>query len=70
MQNLISALMDVLSTSEDEKKARDAYQGYEAGYHGYELAKAKDAAIDNFEKALGKVIDDRVSAAIAKHKGE
>jgi hypothetical protein len=63
MSELISALRDLLRATDEEATARAAYQGYDWGYHGFQLGEAKRAAEEDFERELTAFIDKRIDRA-------
>lgn len=66
MEKLLGALRDVLAAEKAEKTARDAYEGYEWGYHGTYLYERSQMAREAFEIALNETIDARVRAVLAQ----
>ncbi len=64
MEDLISTLREVLRAEAEEAEAKERYDGYDWGYHGFRYAEASRWAGEDFGKALDAVIDARVRAIL------
>jgi hypothetical protein len=69
MDNLILTLREVFEAEADEAEARERYEGYDWGYHGFQYAEASRKAVEAFGKALDAVIDARVRAILESKAG-
>ena len=65
-EKLVYALRQVLRAEQEEQDARERYDGYDWGYHGFQWAEASRKAGEEFAAALNEAIDARVRAALAK----
>ena len=65
-EKLIQALRDALRAETEEAEARERYDGYEWGYHGFQWAEASRKAGESFQTALDEAIDARVLALLAE----
>ena len=65
-EKLILALRNVLRAETEEAEARERYEGYDWGYHGFQWAEASRKAGEEFAEALSEVIDARVRAVLAE----
>ena len=65
VEDLVDALTDYIESAAEEKAAREKYDGYEWGYHGYSLIAAKRKAADAFGERLNAYVDARIAAATA-----
>lgn len=62
-EELVRALTDYIEAAATEKAAREKYDGYEWGYHGYSLISAKSLAAEHFVSELSALIDARIAAS-------
>jgi hypothetical protein len=67
-EKLIQALRDVLRAETEEAEARERYDGYDWGYHGFQWAEASRKAGEAFQAALDEAIDARVRAALERYE--
>lgn len=68
-RELIEALQYAVETKIEHDKARDAYDGYEWGYHGYSDIKKMDDAADEFGAALNEFIEQKVKEVMNGNMG-
>ncbi len=66
-KNVTEALRDLLQEEVDEKDAREKYDGYEWGHHGYHWSEASRIAGQNYDMAFRKMIDAYVSLSMKLH---
>lgn len=62
-KELAKALIDYIEAATAEKAAREKYDGYEWGYHGYSLISEKSLAAEHFVSELSALIDARIAAS-------
>jgi hypothetical protein len=67
-EKLIQSLRDVLRAETKEAEARERYDGYDWGYHGFLWAEASRKAGEAFQAALDEAIDARVRAALERYE--
>lgn len=60
---LVDSLMRAMESALEESDAREKYDGYDWGYHGYPLIQAKEEAAERFGKLLADYIDQRIQVA-------
>ena len=65
-EKLVYSLRQVLRAEQEEQGARERYDGYEWGYHGFHWAEASRKAGEEFAAALNEAIDARVLAVLAE----
>ena len=65
-EKLIYALRQVLRAEQEEQDARERYDGYDWGYHGFQWAEASRKAGEEFAAAFNEAIDARVRAALVE----
>jgi hypothetical protein len=63
-ENLLDALDDYIRAKTVYDKARDRYDGYEWGYHGYDERTRMDNARKQFQIELDEYIDKRIEARL------
>lgn len=62
MTTLTDALRELIRAEDEERKAREGYEGGSWGYHGQSFYLARCKAEERFEAALNEVIDARIKA--------
>jgi hypothetical protein len=62
-KGLLSAMSEYIDAAAIEKAARDRYDGYEWGYHGYNLIVERDRAAERVAEELAAFVDARIRAA-------
>jgi hypothetical protein len=65
-EKLVYALRQVLRAEQEEQDARERYDGYDWGYHGFQWAEASRKAGEEFAAALNEAIDARVRVVLAE----
>ena len=65
-EKLVYALRQVLRAEQEEQEARERYDGYDWGYHGFQWAEATRKAGEEFAAALDEVNDARVRAVLER----
>lgn len=68
IEKLVYALRQVLRAEQQEQDARERYDGYNWGDHGFQWAEESRKTGEEFAAALNEVIDARVHAALDKRK--
>ena len=63
---LVYALKQVLRAEQEEQDAKNRYDGYDWGYHGFSLAEETRKAGEAFQAAIDEAIDARVRAALER----
>ena len=67
-EKLVCALRKVLRAEQEEQDARELYDGYYWGYHGFQWAEASRKAGEEFAAALNEAIDSRVRQALERYE--
>ena len=63
ISDLMNALQQAVDAQHEYNKARDEYQGYSWDWNGRHYDALKEAQ-DDFEKAIGEYIDERIAIAL------
>ena len=65
-EKLVGELRQVLRAEQEEQEAKERYDGYEWGYHGFQFFEASRKAGEAFQSALDEAIDARIRAVLAE----
>jgi len=65
-EKLIQALRDTLRAETEEAEARERYDGYDWGYHGFHFAEVSRKSGEAFKAALDEAIDARMRSILAE----
>jgi len=68
IEDLMRSLTTYIQVSQDERIARDKYDGYSWGYHGSSLLAECHEAAKVFEGRLNDYIDGRIKSALGQAK--
>ncbi len=60
ISDISAAVLELIETAAEERKQREAYGGYEWGYHGHSVIAAREAAEKRVEWAIEAIIDKRI----------